>query len=244
MEQSQLTIFPNRQVSQTILLDQRREDSARVNIEELDIALRVIVRKVIDNLVRRCFGAAVANRSRLVHLRRKRRDMNDGLWTTGSSGRQSQELLNQMVKPDDVDSVHVVDLVRRDIFGRFEVGASGACGASDEDVNLADKFEDLAHARVVGLRGGVSRDLGLGGGFLERLFCSGEHGFPALDDDDACDAGFRKGFADLVAYASGCSSVSGEGQGISTEVESLPPAVMKSVLPLASNLVCFGEMRS
>ena len=66
--QVSLTILPNRQVTQPIIFDHLRMDSARVNIEEFDIPLRVVESKVGDDLVSRRFGAAVADRSRLVHL--------------------------------------------------------------------------------------------------------------------------------------------------------------------------------
>lgn len=67
-KQSSLTIFPNGQVTQAVIYDHLRMNSARVNIEEFHVPFRVVESKVSDDLICRCLGAAVADRSRLVHL--------------------------------------------------------------------------------------------------------------------------------------------------------------------------------
>jgi hypothetical protein len=69
-EQVSLTVLPNRQVTQAIVFDHLRMNSARVDIEELYVSLRVVESEVRDDLVCCRFGAAVAHGSRLVHLRR------------------------------------------------------------------------------------------------------------------------------------------------------------------------------
>lgn len=66
--QASLTIFPNHQVTQAIIFYHLRVDSARVNVEELDVSLRTIEGKMGNDLVSRRLGAAVAHGSRLVHL--------------------------------------------------------------------------------------------------------------------------------------------------------------------------------
>lgn len=53
-ERVSLTILPNRQVTQAIVLHHLRMDGARVDVEEFDISLRVVEGKVCDNLVCRC----------------------------------------------------------------------------------------------------------------------------------------------------------------------------------------------
>ena len=149
-------------------------NSAGVNIKELDISLRVVESKMSDDLVRRCLGAAVADGSRLVHLRRNRGDVDDALRTAGRSRRQRKELMNKMEEPDDVDSVHVGKILDRGVLGRFEADIATVRGTGDEHIDVSDGLDDFAHAREVGLRGSVSFDLGIGVGFFKCLFSSGE----------------------------------------------------------------------
>jgi hypothetical protein len=104
---------------------------------------------------------------------------------------------------DDVDDVHLLHRLGRDIFGRLvAVVANVARGAGDENVDFADGLQDLGNAREVGLRGDVGLDFGVGVRFLEACLCGGENAFAALEDDDAGNACFGKGLADGVADAS------------------------------------------
>lgn len=79
-----------------------------------------------------------------------------------------------MEEPDDVDRVHFGKVVGGRVFSWLEADVASVCGTGDEDIDLADRLDDLAHAREVGLRGGVSLNFGVRVGFLERLFGSGE----------------------------------------------------------------------
>ena len=149
-----------------------------------------------------------------------------------------------MEEAEDIDCVHLLHGRGRDVFGGLvTVVADVARGAGDEDVDLADGLQDFGDAREVGLRGDVGLDSGVGVCFLEACFCGGEDTFAALEDDDAGDAGFGEGLADGVADAGRWDGVSCYAR-ISRVDYSVPPAVMRRVLPLASNLVFEGEMRS
>jgi hypothetical protein len=180
-----------------VLLGQFRVDGARVVRVELDVALRVVVAKVRDDLVRRRFGAAVRAAPRHHKLRGGRRDVDDTLRAAGSGRGDGHEFTHDVKETNDVDGVHLLHRLGRDIFGwLLAVVAYVACGAGDEDVDFACGLQDLGDAREVGLRGDVSLDFGVGVRFLEACLCGGEDSFAALEDDDAGNARFGEGLAD------------------------------------------------
>jgi hypothetical protein len=100
--------------------------------------------------------------------------MDDALRTTGSSGGQGKKLADQMVETEHVDGVHASDGSCREVFGLLEAASSSVGCTCYEDVDLADRFEDLTYAREIGLRGGEGLDFSVGVGFLERFFCGCE----------------------------------------------------------------------
>ena len=211
---------------------------------ELDIALRIVVAKVRDDLVRRGFGAAVRAASWDHKLRSGRRDVDDALRAARGGRGDGHELAHDVEEAQDVDVVALGHVLGRDVFGRLvSVVANVARGAGDEYIDFAYRLQDLGNAREVGLRGDVGLDFGVGVRFLEACLCGGEDAFAALEDDDAGDAGFGEGLADGVANARCWDGVS---CGISTSGmdHEIPPAVMRMVLPFASNLVLKGETRS
>lgn len=175
---------------------------------ELDIALGLVEPEVRNDLVCGRFGAAVRSHSRDVELRRARRDVDDALRAARNSRGQSEELANQVEQAYDVNSVVCGDVLGFDGFGGMDCGSAFEAGrvgsAWNEDVNLADRLDDLGHAWEVGLGGGICLDFGVWVCFLKRRFRFSEDRFTALNDDDACDAGFGEGLGDRVAYASGC----------------------------------------
>jgi hypothetical protein len=206
-----LTILPIqlRHLLRHVLLGQVRQDGARVVRVELDIALRVVVAKVRDELVRRRFGAAVRAAARHHELRGGRRDVDDALRAPRGGRGESHELAHDVEEAEHVDGVHLRHRCCRDVFGGLvAVVADVARGAGDEDVDLADGLQDFGDAREVGLRGDVGLDFGVGVRFLEASLCGGEDAFAALQDDDAGDAGFGEGLADCVADAGRWEDVS------------------------------------
>ena len=180
-----------------MLLGQFRLDGARVVRVELDVALRVVVAKVRDELVRRRFGAAVRAASGHHNPRGGRGDVDDALGAAGSGRGDGHELAHDVKETNDVDGVHLLHRLGRDIFGwLLAVVADVARGAGDEDVDFAYGLQDLGDAQEVGLRGDVSLDFGVGVRFLEACLCGGEDAFAALEDDDAGNARFGEGLAD------------------------------------------------
>jgi hypothetical protein len=101
--------------------------------------------------------------------------VNDALRAAGSSGWQSEELANKVEEPDDINSVHLGKVLGGGVLSWFEADIAIVCGTGDEDVDLTNRLDDLTYARKVGLRGGVSLDLGVGVGLLERLFGSSKN---------------------------------------------------------------------
>jgi hypothetical protein len=211
---------------------------------ELDVALRVVVAKVRDELVRRRFGAAVRAASGHHELRSGRRDVDDALRASGGRRGECHELAHNVEQAEDVYGIHFQHRLGRDVLGGLvAIVADVARGAGDEDIDFADGFQDLGDAREVGLRGDVSLDFGVGVRFLETFLCGGEDAFAALQDDDAGYTGFGEGLADCVADAGRWEGVSCNASMLRGDC-SVPPAVMRRVLPFASNLVFEGEMRS
>lgn len=137
---------------------------------ELDITLWLIEAEVRDDLVSRRLRTAVRRHSRDVQLRRARRDVDDALWAGCRRG-QSEELANQMEQADDIDGVVRSEVLGLDSFCRVDRGsafeAGGVGSAGDEDVDFADRLDDLGHAWEVRLRSGVGLDFGVWVRFLE-----------------------------------------------------------------------------
>ncbi|CAG8699089.1 4885_t:CDS:2, partial [Scutellospora calospora] len=180
-----------------------RVDRARVVRVELDVALRVVVAKVRDDLIRSGLSAAVRAASGHHKLRGGRRDVDDALRAAGGGRGDGHELAHDVEEAEDVDAVALSHGLGRDVFGRLvAVVANVARGAGDEDVDFAYGLQDFGDAREVGLRGDVGLDFGVGVRLLEACLCGGEDAFAALEDDDAGDAGFGEGLADGVADAS------------------------------------------
>ena len=102
-----------------------------------------------------------------------------------------------MEQANDVDGVVCSEVLGLDGLGRvdgrsaFEAGCVG--GAWDQDVDLADRLDDLGHTGKVRLGSGVCLDFGVWVRFCKRRFRLGEDRFTALDYDDACDASFGEG---------------------------------------------------
>ena len=153
-----------------------------------------------------------------------------------------------MEQADDVDGVVCSEVFGLDGLGRvdgrsaFEAGGVGS--AWDENVDFADRLDDLGHAWEVRLGGGVGLDFGIRVGFFKRCFRLGEDRFAALDDDDACDASLGERLGNCITDSRGLDAMSVAGLYCVVEEEVIPPAVMNKVLPFASNVLFDGETRS